>query len=164
MSLFVKRQPVSAAMQRSFCVSLFLSLIMSGPYILLQFGEDPFSHRFEDLECRPAFTVYVRVLACHVLNVHIPFAGKRSVTVTHVCQPVLIFPPKGPRTPQHRPSRPRARMVSTTSRHHGSEQRLPLFWSEQDARVSRVRKWKGSPDGTPYPSKKGWKHVRRPLA
>jgi hypothetical protein len=37
----------------------FSSLFMSGPYTLLQFGADPFSSRFEDLEGRPAFTVYV---------------------------------------------------------------------------------------------------------
>ncbi|KAF8841573.1 hypothetical protein BDN67DRAFT_1010506 [Paxillus ammoniavirescens] len=30
---------------------------MAGAYVLLQFGSDPFSHRFEDLESRPAFTV-----------------------------------------------------------------------------------------------------------
>ncbi|KAG1752389.1 uncharacterized protein EDB91DRAFT_513125 [Suillus paluster] len=30
---------------------------MSGSYVLLQFGSDLFSHRFEDLEGRPAFTV-----------------------------------------------------------------------------------------------------------
>ncbi|KAI9574327.1 hypothetical protein HD554DRAFT_2165817 [Boletus coccyginus] len=30
---------------------------MAGAYVLLQFGNDSFSHRFEDLECRPAFTV-----------------------------------------------------------------------------------------------------------
>lgn len=30
---------------------------MSGSYVLLQFGSDLFSHRFEDLESRPAFTV-----------------------------------------------------------------------------------------------------------
>ncbi|KAF9236194.1 hypothetical protein BU15DRAFT_77167 [Melanogaster broomeanus] len=30
---------------------------MSGTYVLLQFGSDPFSHHFEDLESRPAFTV-----------------------------------------------------------------------------------------------------------
>jgi len=30
---------------------------MTGPYVLFQYGSDPFSHRFEDLECRPAFTV-----------------------------------------------------------------------------------------------------------
>ena len=33
---------------------------MTSAYVLLQFSDDPFSHRFEDLECRPAFTVYVR--------------------------------------------------------------------------------------------------------
>ncbi|KIJ69824.1 hypothetical protein HYDPIDRAFT_22984 [Hydnomerulius pinastri MD-312] len=32
---------------------------MAGPYLLLQFGSDPFSHRFEDLESRPAFTVKI---------------------------------------------------------------------------------------------------------
>jgi hypothetical protein len=32
---------------------------MSGPYILLQFGFDPFSNKIEDLEGRAAFTVYV---------------------------------------------------------------------------------------------------------
>ncbi|KAG1735020.1 hypothetical protein EDB19DRAFT_1995978 [Suillus lakei] len=30
---------------------------MSGSYVLLQFGSNLFSHRFEDLESRPAFTV-----------------------------------------------------------------------------------------------------------
>ncbi|EGO02135.1 hypothetical protein SERLA73DRAFT_177918 [Serpula lacrymans var. lacrymans S7.3] len=30
---------------------------MSGPYVLLQFGADPFNLKFEDLEGRPAFTV-----------------------------------------------------------------------------------------------------------
>lgn len=30
---------------------------MSGPYILLQFGDDPFHHKFEDLEGRDAFTM-----------------------------------------------------------------------------------------------------------
>ncbi|KAG8218948.1 hypothetical protein J3R82DRAFT_4659 [Butyriboletus roseoflavus] len=32
-------------------------LTMTGAYTLLQFGNDPFSHHFEDLESRPAFTV-----------------------------------------------------------------------------------------------------------
>ncbi|EIW76263.1 hypothetical protein CONPUDRAFT_139678 [Coniophora puteana RWD-64-598 SS2] len=32
---------------------------MSGPYILLQFGSDPFDYKLEDLEGRPAFTMYV---------------------------------------------------------------------------------------------------------
>ncbi|KAI6100150.1 hypothetical protein F5141DRAFT_1140600 [Pisolithus sp. B1] len=31
---------------------------MSNTYVLLQFGSDPFAFRFEDLEGRPAFTVY----------------------------------------------------------------------------------------------------------
>ncbi|KAF5387946.1 hypothetical protein D9615_000782 [Tricholomella constricta] len=30
---------------------------MSGPYVLLQFGDDPFNNAFEDLEGRSAFTV-----------------------------------------------------------------------------------------------------------
>jgi len=32
---------------------------MASSYVLLQFGSDLFNHRFEDLESRPAFTVYV---------------------------------------------------------------------------------------------------------
>lgn len=32
---------------------------MTGSYVLLQFGSDLFNHKFEDLESRPAFTVYV---------------------------------------------------------------------------------------------------------
>jgi hypothetical protein len=35
------------------------SAIMSGPFVLLQFGSDPFSTKFEDLEGRAAFTVWV---------------------------------------------------------------------------------------------------------
>ncbi|KAF8885794.1 hypothetical protein BD779DRAFT_1732106 [Infundibulicybe gibba] len=31
---------------------------MSGPYVLLQFGDDPFTANFEDLEGRAAFTMY----------------------------------------------------------------------------------------------------------
>ena len=34
-------------------------IAMSGLYILLQFGFDPFSNKIEDLEGRAAFTVYV---------------------------------------------------------------------------------------------------------
>ena len=32
---------------------------MSGPYVLLQFGRDPFNYKLEDLEGRNAFTMYV---------------------------------------------------------------------------------------------------------
>lgn len=32
---------------------------MSGPYVLLQFGQDPFKYKMEDLEGRKAFTMYV---------------------------------------------------------------------------------------------------------
>lgn len=38
---------------------------MSATYVLLQFNNDPFSHRFEDLESRPAFTVYVYACRRH---------------------------------------------------------------------------------------------------
>jgi hypothetical protein len=32
-------------------------IAMSGPYVLLEFGSDPFHTKFEDLEGRAAFTV-----------------------------------------------------------------------------------------------------------
>lgn len=32
---------------------------MSSQYVLLQFGSDPFNARYEDLEGRSAFTLYV---------------------------------------------------------------------------------------------------------
>jgi hypothetical protein len=35
---------------------------MSATYVLLQFGADPFNVRFEDIEGRPAFTVYVLLI------------------------------------------------------------------------------------------------------
>ncbi|KAH7887413.1 hypothetical protein F5I97DRAFT_825383 [Phlebopus sp. FC_14] len=44
----------------------------SSTYVLLQFGSDPFSHRFEDLESRPAFIVrtvrYLRRPPAHILD------------------------------------------------------------------------------------------------
>jgi hypothetical protein len=55
-SLFVKRESC-------FRSSSSPPPTMAGAYVLLQFGDDPFSLRFEDLECRPAFTVYVRAHA-----------------------------------------------------------------------------------------------------
>lgn len=60
---------------------------MSAAYVLLQFGQDPFSHRFEDLESRPAFTVYVRVLACPVMDAHschFPLQENGQLTVSHI--------------------------------------------------------------------------------
>ncbi|KAF8138830.1 hypothetical protein EV363DRAFT_1522831 [Boletus edulis] len=42
---------------------------MAATYVLLQFGDDSFSHRFEDLESRPAFTVYAHELPTIVVQV-----------------------------------------------------------------------------------------------
>lgn len=134
---------------------------MATAYVLLQFGSDLFSHRFEDLESRPAFTVYVRQPVCTLSPFTRPFpdAGKPSVlSHTHHNYPDCI---QGTRNPQLcRPSRKGGRVVSTAPRHYGPQQRLPLLWSKQDARLSRVRERRRSSDGTAHPTKKGWQHVR----
>ena len=52
---------------------------MTAAYVLLQFGDDLFSHRFEDLESRPAFTVYVPHHAPTVLTAHPSHIHRKTV-------------------------------------------------------------------------------------
>ena len=63
---------------------------MSGLYVLLQFGENPFSTRFEDLEARAAFTVYVFVF---VLAQRLTSLFRRKARLIHSCRGPIAHQP-----------------------------------------------------------------------
>ena len=67
----------------SFALVLFLvAALMSGTYVLLQYGNDAWATRFEDLEGRLAFTMYVYVPTA----VNVCFS---LVTIRRVVTPAL---------------------------------------------------------------------------